>query len=145
MSEIKVVFFDIGDTLAVAHISPSGDLALKPLPDVPEVLEKLQDAHLRLGIISNTGEYNAQMMRAALEEAGLFAFFANNPRLLIYSFEVHLTKNSPEIFSLAVKRTRNKSAKCLYVGEDAGERRFAIKAGLQVAATPAEALAKCLG
>jgi hypothetical protein len=93
MSEIKVVFFDIGDTLAVAHISPSGDLALKPLPDVPEVLEKLQDAHLRLGIISNTGEYNAQMMRAALEEAGLFAFFANNPRLLIYSFEVHLAGN----------------------------------------------------
>jgi FMN phosphatase YigB (HAD superfamily) len=81
-------------------------------------------------------------MQSALENAGLFAFFAAEPDLLIYSSEVHLTKNSPEIFQLACRRAGLKSQlqHCLFVGEDANERNFARAAGCQVAASLEAAL-----
>jgi FMN phosphatase YigB (HAD superfamily) len=145
MSEIKVIFFDIGNTLATAHVSPSGRLQLMPLPGVLDVLRKLKESGCRLGIISNTGEDNAEAMRAALEGGGLFDFFAHDPELLIYSSEVDLLKDSPAIFALAVQKAGIDGAHCLYVGEDPDERRFSNQAGLQSEETPAAALVQVLG
>ncbi|MEA2904340.1 MAG: hypothetical protein QOI12_1727 [Alphaproteobacteria bacterium] len=142
MAGIEVIFFDIGQTLAAAHLNAAGRLdSLEPLPGVLDVLGRLRDAGYRLGIISNTGEETSEIMRHALTNAGLYPFFASESRLLIYSSEVHMTKNSPDIFRLACKRAGRdlQPQRCLFVGEDESERKFASKAGLQVAATPSDA------
>jgi FMN phosphatase YigB (HAD superfamily) len=142
-ADVDVVFFDIGQTLATARLTPERRLAaLEPLPGVLQDLARLQDAGLRLGIISNTGEETAQTMRRALVEAGLFRFFENEPQLLIYSSEVHLLKDSPEIFRLACRRADREAEprRCMFVGEDADEREFATAAGLQVSVSPAAAV-----
>jgi FMN phosphatase YigB (HAD superfamily) len=137
MSSIEVIFFDIGDTLAVARLNNAGRLvSLEPLPGVLDKLRRLQDAGYRLGIISNTGEETTATMRQALTMAGFYRFFEADPALLIYSSEVHLTKNSPQIFRLACERAKVPPEQCMFVGEDERERDCAIEAGLQVAASP---------
>ena len=75
------------------------------------------------------------MNQQALAAAGLFQFL--EPVLLIYSSEVHLTKDSPQIFRLACQRAEREPRHCMFVGEDESERAFASLAGLQVAASPA--------
>jgi phosphoglycolate phosphatase-like HAD superfamily hydrolase len=50
---IKVAFFD---TLGVPRFSPSGQpISLEVFPYVRDVLARLQQEGLRLGVISNTG------------------------------------------------------------------------------------------
>jgi FMN phosphatase YigB (HAD superfamily) len=138
MSSVEVIFFDIGDTLAVARLNDAGRLAsLEPLPGALDALGRIRDAGYRLGIISNTGEENTPIMRQALTTAGLYPFFEAEPGLLIYSSEVHLTKNSPQIFRLACERAGVPPERCMFVGEDERERDFALQAGLQVADSPA--------
>ena len=83
MTQISVVFFDIGDTLAVVDPNVVDRLVLRPLPGAAEALRRLSEAGLRLGVISNTGDLTSQTMRRALQDAGLYAFL--EPRLLIYS------------------------------------------------------------
>src|SRR5262249_14405231 len=96
-----------------------------------------------LGLISNTGEETGATIRKALTEAGLFSFFAGEPELLIYSSEVHMEKDSPEIFRLACRRAGldARPERCLFVGDDERERQFASEAGMQVAGGP-QALAE---
>ena len=140
MFQIGIIFFDIGDTLAVVNPDVADRLDLLPLPGAVEALRRLSEAGLRLGVISNTGDETSQTMRRALQGAGLYAFL--EPRLLIYSSEVGLTKNSPEIFRLACARAESQAEpeRCLFVGEDAAERAFAVSVGLQVAESPAKAV-----
>ena len=96
MSSTKVIFFDIGDTLAAARVNNAGRLvSLEPLPGVLDALRRLRDAGYRLGIISNTGEETTATLRLALTTAGLYGFFEPEPALLIYSSEVQLTKIHP--------------------------------------------------
>ena len=127
-----VVFFDLGDTLASARLNPAGDrlISLDVYPYARTVLEELSAAGLRLGIISNTGQETAADMQRLLTAGGIYERF--DPALLIYSSEVGLTKNSPAIFELAARRAGagDTPARCLYVGEDALERRFAREAGM---------------
>lgn len=142
IGETEVVFFDIGDTLATAAgVDPQGHVILRPLPGVLDILQRLQDASLRLGLISNTGDETAASMQRALTDAGLFEFFAAEPQLLIYSSVVHMKKDSPEIFRLACARAGlgDNPERCMFVGENSAERAFAMEAGLEVAATPAGA------
>ena len=75
-------------------------------------------------------------MQQALTTAGFYPFFDADPALLIFSSEVHLTKNSPQIFRLACERARVPPEHCLFVGDYERERDFATEAGLQVAASP---------
>ena len=140
----QVVFFDIGETLATPHFNAAGRLAsLEPLPGVSQALARLRDAGLRLGIISNTGEETSAALRQVLTDAGLYVFFAPEPGLLIYSAEVHMTKDSPAIFRLACDRAghRHDPGRCLFVGENPDERDVASEAGLPVASSPAEVAA----
>jgi bacterial leucyl aminopeptidase len=144
MTKIGVIFFDIGDTLATVNPNTL-DLNLIALPGAIDALRRLSEAGLRLGVISNTGSETAQTMRRALQGAGLYDFL--EPGLLIYSSEVGLKKDSPEIFRRACARTEFQAdpARCLFVGEDATERTFAVAAGLQVSASPAEAVQAVIG
>ncbi len=117
MIEISVIFFDIGDTLATVNPDVTDRLELLPLPGAAEALRRLSTVGLRLGVISNTGAETSQTMRRALQGAGLYAFL--ELKLLIYSSEVGLTKNSPEIFRLACARadTQDKPERCRLSGK----------------------------
>jgi hypothetical protein len=132
---MAVAFFDIGDTLATPLLSPNGELAdLKPLSGVLETLGQLQARQIRMGVISET-DASADEMREFLERAGLFRFL--DPRLLLYSSEEGLRKDSPEIFRRAIDRAgADGSARCVFVGEEKEEREFAAQAGMRVAPHP---------
>jgi len=75
---------------------------------------------------------------AALERADIGGFFS--PTLSIFSSDVRLTKDKPEIFTLAVDRAgrADRPSVCVFVGEDARERGNAEAAGLLTAISPQE-------
>ncbi len=136
------VFFDIGDTLATASITNSGNrLVLNVLPGVISVLKKLQEKSIPMGVISNTPDnFKATMMERSLRDAGLFDFLV--PEMSIYSSVVGLQKNSVMIFCFAADRAgfphdRNK---CIFVGENSTERQFAKEAGFKVIEKPNDLL-----
>lgn len=130
-----VVFCDIGDILGDPIFTPPPPHLerLDVFPFIKEVLGQLKADGNRLGIISNTGAEKAPDINRVLDEAGLLGHF--DQKLLVYSSEVGLTKNSPEIFRLAAKMAgfAGEPHRCLFVGEDARERAFAAQAGFRVA------------
>jgi hypothetical protein len=142
----RVVFFDIGETLGTARLSFPGqpfrieDIRIEGLdvfPFVPDLLSRLSADGVRLGIISNTPQAEtAGSMQAVLEAAQILDFFSEE--LLIYSSVIGLQKDAPEIFSRAVELAglADQPQNCVFVGEDADERGYALEAGLRVAPHP---------
>jgi bacterial leucyl aminopeptidase len=126
----SVVFFDIGGTLASATLSPSGDRIeqFAVYPHVPGVLGELRKRGARLGVISDPGSLPPGELDRALDDAGLRVFL--EPELVVYG-----PKDSPRIFEQAIERARV-ADRVLFVGEDAGERAQAQRAGLRVAPHP---------
>lgn len=141
------VFFDIGDTLAAPVLTPPPSRLerLDVFPYVPGVLARLRSEGARLGIISNTGDEPGERIAQLLGEAGIGGFF--DPGLLVFSSVVGLTKDTPEIFRLAAQRASHGDSpgRCVFVGEDAGERSRARSAGLRVAPHPQLAAAALNG
>jgi FMN phosphatase YigB (HAD superfamily) len=105
-------------------------------PYVMALLRSLADRGLRLGLISNTGDMDGANVDAILNKAGIRDFFDASLRL--YSKDVGLKKDSPEIFRVAAQRAglAGMPQACLFVGEDETERGFAIDAGLQACPHP---------
>lgn len=134
----QVVFFDIGDTLGSPRISPPPYRleGLDVYPNIPNILQQLKDNHLKIGIISNTGNETEADMKKVLEEAGIYSFF--EPSLLIYSSVVGVSKPSPEIFRLAAQRAGYATSPehCIFVGEDSKERKSAGEVGWRVVPHP---------
>lgn len=134
---ITTIFFDLGDSLGVPVLSLNHRLERFERFDfaVP-TLEELRAAGKRTGVISNTGDERGPRMNEVLEQAGLLEFF--EPPLLIYSGDVGLRKDSPAIFQLAARKAGLEASpeQCLFVGENAEERAFALQAGWQVCPHP---------
>lgn len=135
---ITTVFFDLGDTLGTATLTPP-PLRLATFQVFPFVLPLLTDlsgSGLKLGIISNTGDDTGADVDRVLGPTGVLPFFV--PRLRIYSRDVGMTKADPAIFALAADRAGEKGAldHCLFVGEDARERATAQRAGMAVCPHP---------
>lgn len=130
---IRIIFFDIGETLGSVAVKANGELdAIEPYPYISPILESL--IGFKLGIISNTGDRPRTEIVQALDNAGLIDYFDQN--LLIFSNEFGKTKNSPEIFLHAANEAASEPANCLYVGEDSWERKQAALAGLAVCPHP---------
>ncbi|MEU6064660.1 HAD family hydrolase [Streptomyces sp. NPDC047082] len=132
---MPVIFFDIGATLADAHVEPDGSLTLQPRPRVMAVLDALGE--VRKGIISDPGPGESAAARAvaALQEALPGSF--TDEALVHWG-----AKDSRSIFDQAVASTGGAAADdCVFVGEDADERAFAREAGMRSAAHPAFAIA----
>jgi hypothetical protein len=91
-----------------------------------------------IGLVSNTGDLSAQAMASLLAECGLDAFV--DPGLCLFSSVEGVDKSSPEIFTRACARAGLPAAGCVYVGEEAAERRVAESAGLRVSPHPLHAL-----
>jgi hypothetical protein len=132
---MPVIFFDIGATLADAHVEPDGSLTLRPRPRVMAVLDALRE--VRKGIISNPGPDDGAAARAA---AALHEAF---PGRFADEALVHWgAKDSRRIFDQAVASTGDAVTDgCVFVGEDAQERAFAREAEMRTAAHPVFAVA----
>ena len=133
-----VAFFDIGDTLGSARLSPQQPHRLERLdiyPQVSAVLQELRNNGVRLGIVSNIGQETEEKVRTVLEEGQIYDFF--EPSLLVYG-----AKDSPEIFRRAAEQAGHSATpeRCLYIGENRGERGYALEAGFRVAPHPRLAL-----
>ena len=138
-SGISVVFFDLGDTLGTAVMSatsPARLEAFNAFPFVPDLLQRLRDRELHLGIISNTGIEHGTAVDKVLLHAGIRKHFQR--KLRIYSADVGLMKDTPQIFQLAAERAgfATQPDRCLFVGENAAERANAQAAGMSVCADP---------
>lgn len=133
---ISTIFFDLGDTLGKAVLSPEPVhlVGFTVFPFVPALLEDLQDRGIRLGIISNTGDDNGLKVDEILAAAGIRRFFEDALRL--YSKDIGLSKNSEQIFRLAAGRAGVATNACMFVGEDDQERNYAQGAGMCVASDP---------
>jgi hypothetical protein len=138
MTTIKSIFFDIGDTLGIPAFSPPPVRLVRVdlFFFVAELLRSLSDRGLRLGIISNTGDIDGARLDETLNAAGVRDFF--DPALRLYSKDVGLEKNSPEIFLVATERAGLAATPqaCLFVGENETERGFASDAGLRTCPHP---------
>lgn len=68
MNKVPVVFFDIGDTLGSPKFFPLPYHleSVNIYPYIPGILQQLKSAHLRLGIISNTGNETEASMKKVL-------------------------------------------------------------------------------
>jgi bacterial leucyl aminopeptidase len=134
----QVVFFDLDGTLGSPRISfPEARLErLDVYPFATPVLQRLNDAAIPAGIISNTGNETAESMRIVLEASGIYGFF--RPDLMIFSSVVGMDKSSIGIFKLASQRAAKMQSpdRCIYVGEDRLEREMAMKAGFRVCPHP---------
>lgn len=142
MEDAVAVFFDIGDTLATAIVEAGHVVRLEPYPFVPDVLVRLRAGAgavtVKLGLISNTGHESAAHLAALLADAGLSNLV--DAHLCLFSSVEGMDKSQPAFFRLAVKRAGVPAARCIFVGEDAGERNVAASAGLRVSPHPLHAL-----
>lgn len=136
---MKVIFFDIGDTLATPTFDEEDRLlGFNVFPDALEALEELRRRSFRLGVISNPGGGSHDNVKRALEECGLLPFF--DPALVVFG-----RKDSPAAFEGAAARAGVAGGECVFVGENRDERRFASEAGFRVAPHPKLALAVAEG
>lgn len=127
---VRVVFFDLGGTRGdpVQSPPPTRILRFHPYSFAKEILQGLANQGIRLGVISNTGTEAGSRLQEVLNEAGLLEDF--DRALLIFSADVGMTKETSEIFRLAVRRANVSPNECIYVGEDPQERVTAAQAGL---------------
>jgi FMN phosphatase YigB (HAD superfamily) len=126
-----VIYFDIGDTLARAEVS-NGKLQLHPLPGAIDALEALSKH--RKGIISYPGDGLAAKAQALAALQTAFGKYFDEPALLHWG-----RKDSTAIFKQAIIASGGAAHECLFVGENAAERRLAEAAGMRTAATPQQA------
>lgn len=131
---MPVIFFDIGATLADAHVGPDGSLTLRPRPRVMAVLDTLRE--VRKGIVSDPGPGDGAAARAAAALRAAFPGRFTDESLVHWG-----AKDSRGIFDRAVESTGAAAGDCVFVGEDARERAFAREAGMRTAADPVFAVA----
>ena len=121
---VKVIFFDLGMTLV-------GSDTTKWMPGAKTVLAALRAEGVRLGIISNTGDWTRVQLKQQLPAD--FDFNAFEANLVLLSTEVKIEKPSLEIFRLAVKRAGINAAQCMYCSESFAETVAAQRAGMVAA------------
>lgn len=93
-------------------------------PDVPTTLEKLQDAGIRLAMLSN----RSQPYREELESLGLASYF----EFTLAAGEVDAWKPDPLIFRYALDQLATQPGKTVYIGDNYyADVIGAQKAGLQ--------------
>lgn len=126
---LRVVFFDLGDTLVrKVTASPSG-LQFAWIPEVKNLLERLRQTNLYLGLISNTGNFDRIQMLRMMPDDFSFDLFEEN--LVLLSSEIEFEKPDQRIFRLAVNRAQNHinpdikmqidPSECMFVGESLKE------------------------
>jgi putative hydrolase of the HAD superfamily len=95
-------------------------------PQTAEVLARLKQLGLKLGIVSNTFVH-ASSLEKHLEQLGILEFFS----VRLYSYEFKFRKPDPRIFNSAAQRIGEAPENILFVGDRLDtDIRPAIKAGM---------------
>jgi len=119
---IKVVFFDIGDTLISKKRWLRGAL---------DFVRAIKAKKIRVGLISNTGNLNRDQLEKLLPDDFDFAVFEDGLTLL--SSEVGIEKPDLGIFSLAIQHAGVSPWETMFIGESLPETISAQRAGMQSA------------
>lgn len=102
--QLKVIFFDLGDTLVQQIAASPRGLRFGWVPGAKSLLERLRSIDIEIGIISNTGNLSRRQLVSALPpDFGLDTFV---DELVLLSHEVQYEKPDPRIFRLAVYRAQ---------------------------------------
>ena len=117
--KFKVVFFDIGQTLCTKT---------EWLPGAKELVVKLRTAGVRVGVLSNTGDWTRDQLQERLP--GDFDFSHFDEDLVLLSSETGIPKPAIGAFLLAVQHGGHSPWETLFVGETIGETFAAQAAGM---------------
>lgn len=124
---LRVAWDQVEDTLeeALKAIHPYVYIQ----PDSLGVLERLRDAGIRMGVVSNT-VFPGSTVDYALREGGLYDFFP----VRIYSSDVRFMKPDPRIFIIALRELDAIPEHTLFVGDRMDNDVFgANRVGMQTA------------
>jgi HAD superfamily hydrolase (TIGR01509 family) len=101
---------------------------LPPLlePDLPDTLQKLKDQGLVLGLLSNTGMDDVQVMEPVLKKVGIWDYF----QVRIFSSEDGRAKPNPDLFRRMARELKAAPHEVLHIGDNTNADFRAIKAGL---------------
>lgn len=89
---------------------------VKTFPDVPEVLPKLLEKGITLGIITNAAQ-PMWMRLPELEDFGLLQFFPKQ-EALVSAADAGYLKPHPEVFKYGLERLGTRPEETLYVGDN---------------------------
>lgn len=120
----KAIFFDLGLTL-LAEDSTQWN------PGAQALLTQLGAASIRLGVISNTGNFTRPQLADRLPKTFKWNVFEAD--LILLSSEVEIEKPDLRIFQLAVQRAGAQPGECLYCSENLLETLAAQRAGMHSA------------
>lgn len=120
-SFIKVAFFDLGGTL----VGDNKDW----IPGARGTLAELSEKQIRLGLISNTGDWLRPAILDLMPEDFDLGIFEEE--LVIFSSEVHVAKPDAEIFRIAIQRSGVKPTECLFCTEESPHILVAQHEGMQ--------------
>lgn len=138
---IRVVFFDLGDTLVRAASTTPAGTQFDWVAGAKDMLQVLGQSGLRLGILSNTGSLTRNQLAARLPSDFNFGLF--DETLILLSSEIGLQKPDARIFRLAINRAQQlpdparnlqfDAWNCLFCGESLSECLVAQRVGMTAA------------
>ena len=97
------------------------------LPDVRDVLSRVKERKIKMGVISNT-IWPARLLADELQRLAILDYF----EVLVLSSETSIRKPSPFIFEAACKKIAIPSSDCLMVGDAVKEDIYgALSAGMK--------------
>lgn len=105
---IRVVFFDLGETLILTSTRSW-------VPGARETLADLRARGLRLGVISNTGALQREQLAELLPPD--FDWGKFEPGLVVLSSEVGIEKPDPAIFNVAATASGGLASACAFCTE----------------------------
>ena len=112
---IRAIFFDLGDTLIVEEEVDGkhlGEVTLKKLPYLDEVLTELKRKGYKLGIITNTVTSREENVRQALRAIDVEKYFY----VVLTSVDVGHEKPDERIFMTALRKLKMKPNEAVMVG-----------------------------
>jgi len=116
---IEVVFFDIGDTLISNN---------QWIPGAKQLLAELRAKNVRVGLISNTGDWSREQLLERLPDDFDFDEFEDG--LVMLSSEIGIEKPKITIFSLAVHHAGVPPSSTMFVCETLSHSLSAQSAGM---------------
>jgi FMN phosphatase YigB (HAD superfamily) len=119
---LKVIFFDLGDTLVQGKVW---------VPGAKNLLAELSGKGIRLGVISNTADLARPDILKLLPPDFDLSLFKS--KLTLFSSEVHVEKPDPAIFQLAIKRAAVPPGEALFCTENQPDALAAQRAGMRTA------------
>ncbi len=100
--------------LSQAYVAPLFEVPPYLNPDVYEVLQKLRDHRVFIGLICNTGLSPGKVLRDLLADWNVVGFFD----FMVFSDEVGIRKPDSGIFHLVAKKLKVQPSECVHVGDN---------------------------